>query len=684
MKKQIITAAFIHCALASFAQAPQAIPYQAIARNSSGTIVASSPVGLRFTVRDNSPSGTVLYTETHTPTTSDQGSFNVNIGQGSVISGTFASINWGVNAKYLQVELDVTGGTTYVNMGTQQLLSVPYALYAESAGGSGSWADSAGMLHNTNATKRVGIGTSNPLARLHVADSSIVFTGPTVPGSSLSSVPVTGTGSRFMWNPQNSSLRAGFAYGTQWDADSIGAMSVALGDGPTAIGNSAIALGHLSRANANNTVAIGDSATATAPWATAMGRHAKATAQQSMALGSNSLANATAAIAIGNKAQALSPSSVALGNNALSSGSTTPGVAIGTNVSASAGAVSIGYNNTADSFSYAVGFSNDAEGGISIGRESYSTNGGVAIGWGAYATDSAVAINAHAENGSFAAARGEAYGLKSIALGLFNTAYGNYSVALGSTSQSYGDHSFAIGYLSSVYGNNSFALGHFAHASGNNSFAIGFNTANNYHSGSFAIGDGDMMSVSPAQNSADNQMVMRFTNGYQLHTYWGIGTEIVPGGNAWSVISDKRKKENFKPIDGNALLSKIAGMQLSTWNYKGQDPKTFRHYGPMAQDFYAAFGNDGIGTIGNDTTINQADMAGVTFTAVQALAKKADDIAAANAQLEARVNALMTEEKNYTIQNNQLKAELQQSNREILSRLDALEATTRKTHSATR
>jgi hypothetical protein len=303
---------------------------------------------------------------------------------------------------------------------------------------------------------------------------------------------------------------------------------------------------------------------------------------------------------------------------------------------------------------------------------------------GAYATDSAVAINAHAENGSFAAGYGEAYGLKSIAIGYYNQSYGDYSIALGTGCRTYGAHSFALRQNSSTSGNNSFAIGNFAIANGNNSFAIGFNTDNNYHSGSFVLGDGNLSTPIPAQNTADNQMVMRFSNGYMLQTYTGVGVEILPGDNAWSVISDKRKKENFKPIDGNALLNKIGGMQLSTWNYKGQDPKTFRHYGPMAQDFYAAFGNDGIGTIGNDTTINQADLAGVTFAAVQVLAKKAEVLAKENEQLEAKMNGLENDEKAYTTQNNQLKAELQQSNKEILSRLDALEANTRKSHSATR
>ena len=62
--------------------------------------------------------------------------------------------------------------------------------------------------------------------------------------------------------------------------------------------------------------------------------------------------------------------------------------------------------------------------------------------------------------------------------------------------------------------------------------------------------------------------------------------------------SDKTKKENFQPVDGEAVLGKIRGFELSSWNFIGHDPKEFRHYGPMAQDFFAAFGQDGVGQIG--------------------------------------------------------------------------------------
>ena len=131
MKKLLLLSAFFISFL-TFAQVPQGISYQAIALNGSGTPVVSSNVRLKLSILDTSASGTVLYSETQLKTTNAQGLFNLVIGQGTIVSGTFNTINWGTNSKFLKVEMDVTGGTTYATVGTTQLLSVPYALAADS------------------------------------------------------------------------------------------------------------------------------------------------------------------------------------------------------------------------------------------------------------------------------------------------------------------------------------------------------------------------------------------------------------------------------------------------------------------------------------------------------------------------------------------------------------------------
>ena len=137
------------------AQAPQGIPYQAIARNASGVAIASTAVKVRFSIRDSIANGAIKYQETHNLTTSALGLFSVNVGMGTVVSGTFSGINWGKNAKFLQVELNTTGGATYTDLGTTQMMSVPYALYAGQAASS-SGVNSVGngftMISNLSPT----------------------------------------------------------------------------------------------------------------------------------------------------------------------------------------------------------------------------------------------------------------------------------------------------------------------------------------------------------------------------------------------------------------------------------------------------------------------------------------------------------------------------------------------------
>lgn len=116
-----------------FAQSPQAFKYQAVVRNSSNAPLAAQNVGLRLSVLEGSTAGNVVYQETHSLTTSDLGLIALNVGEGTVVSGTFASIDWGSDAYFLQVEVDEMGGTNYQLLGTSQLLAVPYSLYANEA-----------------------------------------------------------------------------------------------------------------------------------------------------------------------------------------------------------------------------------------------------------------------------------------------------------------------------------------------------------------------------------------------------------------------------------------------------------------------------------------------------------------------------------------------------------------------
>ncbi|MFN5845975.1 MAG: collagen-like protein, partial [Flavobacteriia bacterium] len=133
MKKLLIFGVLL-CALHVGAQAPQGINYQAVIRNSNGTTVNNSTVGLRMNIIQGSAAGTVVYSENFSETTSNNGLVNLVVGQGTPLVGSFGSVNWGSGPYFLEVAVDASGGPNYTVLGTQQMMSVPYALYAENSG----------------------------------------------------------------------------------------------------------------------------------------------------------------------------------------------------------------------------------------------------------------------------------------------------------------------------------------------------------------------------------------------------------------------------------------------------------------------------------------------------------------------------------------------------------------------
>jgi hypothetical protein len=123
--------------------------------------------------------------------------------------------------------------------------------------------------------------------------------------------------------------------------------------------------------------------------------------------------------------------------------------------------------------------------------------------------------------------------------------------------------------------------------------------------------------------------VIFYTNGTLT-----AGVRVSAGGNSWSSVSDRNLKENSVAVDGRALLDRLAETPITTWNYKSQDP-SIRHIGPVAQDFYAAFG---VGE--DDTHISTIDADGVALAASQALYRLTQDQSKQIAALKAENAAL--------------------------------------------
>ena len=140
-----LTAAILISALI-FSQSPDKFSYQAVVRNSAGELVKSKDVGFKISVLQGSAGGTAVYVETHTVATNTNGLATLEIGGGSVLSGTFANIDWSAGPYYIKTEADPAGGGSFTITGTSELLSVPYALYAKNAGNgfSGIYSDLSG------------------------------------------------------------------------------------------------------------------------------------------------------------------------------------------------------------------------------------------------------------------------------------------------------------------------------------------------------------------------------------------------------------------------------------------------------------------------------------------------------------------------------------------------------------
>ena len=120
----------------TFAQAPEKMSYQAVVRDASGVLVSEQVVGMRIQIIQGSEFGASVYLETQMPTTNANGLVTLEIGAGTVITGSFNSIEWDNGPYFIETETDPTGGSNYSIIGNSQLLSVPYALYAKNSGNS--------------------------------------------------------------------------------------------------------------------------------------------------------------------------------------------------------------------------------------------------------------------------------------------------------------------------------------------------------------------------------------------------------------------------------------------------------------------------------------------------------------------------------------------------------------------
>jgi len=132
-RKFLLLLTCISIAFISMAQAPQGFKYQTVVRDNAGQLIRNQSVKIRFSILQTTITGTAVYVEVHKPNTNDFGLVTLTIGEGAVEAGNFANINWGADEYFIKTEIDPNGGVNYFDMGTSQLISVPYAFYSNKA-----------------------------------------------------------------------------------------------------------------------------------------------------------------------------------------------------------------------------------------------------------------------------------------------------------------------------------------------------------------------------------------------------------------------------------------------------------------------------------------------------------------------------------------------------------------------
>ncbi|MEP0265922.1 tail fiber domain-containing protein [Dokdonia sp.] len=396
--------------------AQSSMNYKAVISDNQGIPLSNELIVIQFTILQGDTQTTV-YTENHTPTTDANGFVVLNIGEGTVLSGDYATIDWPSDTHFLNVQVNSGGGL--IDLGTTQFLTVPYAISAQTAG-------------NVNGLESI---TENGSTGWRLVGRNPDFFGDIGSGA----VDFSQSDSDFAEYGALGSNAVAFGFRTRAES-----FAIVGGFDTTASGISSVAFGNESTASGISAVAIGSSATAQGEGAVSIGIQTFAGGDRSMALGSQSSATGRHSITLGHNVDARSFGEVALGTYTTSY---TP--VSTTNFNASDRLLVVGNGNAANNASDALILYKN--GALQVGEESEASG------------DQSFA------SGRFTLASGDA----STAMGNFSQALGNRSTALGFETQASGDRSIAIGISSVASGSGAITLGIATNASGNSAIAMG-------------------------------------------------------------------------------------------------------------------------------------------------------------------------------------------------------------------
>jgi len=428
MKKLTTLLASVLLTATIWAQSPQKMSYQAVIRNASNTLVSNTTVGMQISILQTTSTGTAVYVETQTPTTNANGLVSIEIGGGTVVSGTFSTIDWSAGPYFIKTETDPTGGTTYSITGTSQLLSVPYAL-------------SAG---NVTGLEKITEGS---------------HTGWRLIGQNPAFYGDIGNGASDLSMSANPSTTLG----------ATGAVSTAMGSQTTASGDYSTAMGFGSIASGAYSTAMGGGNIVSGDYATAIGLGIRATAYASVAMGIYNIGSGSSATTwvatdplfeIGNGTSSTSSNALTILKNGTI---TAPSFDLAEITNAKA----LITKEYADTNLTPTGLEKITEGG-NTGWRLVGQNPANYGNIGSNATDLSYSSSASTTRG--------ATRFYSVAMGFKTTASEDYSTAMGNQTTASHISSTAMGQYTTASGRSSTAMGGSTTASGAFSTAMGTST----------------------------------------------------------------------------------------------------------------------------------------------------------------------------------------------------------------
>ena len=308
--KRILTLIVAICmAYSAFPQAPEQFSYQAVIRDAQGDLVSNQSVTVNISILEGNSTGTTVFEEEHSITTNDNGLATLVIGNGLNTFGDISSVSWGDNAYYLKIETDPDGGNNFSITATTQLLSVPYALYANEAGSAPGTQGPAGPQGpaGDDGISVTGVSIVNDSLQVTLSNGNTINAGLVSSAGALEEITEgSNTGYRIVGRDtanhgdigDNAVDLSYFPFASTTNGAS-GQSSTAMGYNTTASGIVSTAMGHFTIASGDFSTAMGESTTASERSSTAMGGYTRAFGDYSTAMGNYTTAPSYSETAIG-------------------------------------------------------------------------------------------------------------------------------------------------------------------------------------------------------------------------------------------------------------------------------------------------------------------------------------------------------------------------------------------------